>query len=268
MVVSFRHLGFIGRTGNALFQFASTIGIARSMGAEPRFNENWSHRPYFSVPDEFFGVPEDAVEATDLATIIDARTRVYLQDYRLWMPVIDEVRSYLKPSPLAEEMIAGQSAEFDQLRGPILSVHVRRGDNVPGQDAGVPNKQDYYVLPTVEYYQCAIKLLRTDCRSVVVFSDEPDWCAQNLDADLFFRGVTRPKEHEPAFATAPVLDFVDLQLMARCHRHVVTGSTFGIWGALLAKSQKVVRPSPVYGPLLPYVDENTLFPSEWTRILL
>lgn len=266
--ITFRHLGYLGRLGNALFEFASTVGLAAMGDTLPRFNADWIHRPYFSVPDEFFGDVNEGVEAHTLCPHIDERNRTYLQDISLFERYLPQIRQYLKPSPRAEDILSEEISEFARLEHPILSVHVRRGDNVPGQDAGVPDKENYYVLPPLEYYLRAIQMLRPDMASVAVFSDDPDWCVANLPADYVHYGLPRPKEHEPDFLTAPVLDWVDLQLMALCDRHVVTGSTFGIWGALLADSERTIRPAAVYGPYLPWVREDWLFPITWQSLEL
>lgn len=268
MPVTFRQLGLIGRLGNALFQFASTVGLAAAGHTVPRFNPDWIHRPYFSVPDEFFGDVFEGVEAHNLVPHIDERHRMYLQDLALFEQHLPQIRRYLQPSPLAKEILREEIAVFAELEGPILSVHVRRGDNVPGQDPGVPDKENYYLLPPHEYYLRAIELLRPGMNSVCAFSDDPDWCLANLPVDYVRYGVPHPKEHEPDFFTAPVLDWIDLQLMALCDRHVVTGSTFGIWGALLADSERTIRPAAVYGPYLPWVREDWLFPITWQSLEL
>lgn len=272
-MIGFDKLSKHGRLGNALFQLAATTAIARRRGQDPVFNADWIHRPYFSVPDEYF--TDDFTGITPLEEArelrhLDRRVRVYAQDLRLIEPVLDEVRAWLAPSAQAQEILDGDRfAMFRELPRPVVSVHVRRGDNVV--DPGVPDKHNYFVLPPLEYYQQAIVRMHelVDVGSVAVFSDDPRWCQAVLFAhglvDYVHDGVPRPKEHEPAYATAPVLDWIDLQLMATCDAHVVTGSTFGIWGALLADPKAVIRCSPVYGPKLAYIDEDRLFLPSWER---
>ncbi len=283
-MIVFDKLSLHGRLGNALFQLAATLGIAERRGESAFFNADWIHRPYFSVPDHFFAPRDDlaaalavgqAVElqATGEVAHIHEQDRIYAQDVNLFLPIINFIRACLAPSAAALEILDGPGcAPFNQLPKPILSVHVRRGDNVPGQDPGVADKQNYYVLPNLDYYQRAIAALRNwfEPASVAVFSDEPAWCERHLgsDVDYVHHGLPRPKEHEAAYATAPVRDWVDLQLMARCQYHVVTGSTFGIWGAILAGDNPTIRCTPVYGPKLRRINEDLLFPSTWSRLEL
>lgn len=259
-------LGLTGRTGNALFEFAATIGICRELNAQPRFNSNWSHRKVYSVPDEYFtDYFYDVTPVTEYAQHIDARCRMYLQDVGLFIRHLPEIREMLTLSDWARDQI-DESLPFFDLPHPILSVHVRRGDNI--HDAGVPDKHLYHRTPPLSYYKNMIdEKLDEGYESVAVFSDDPDWCEANLTADYFHRGLPRPKEHEKAYATAPVLDFVDMELMSQhCSGHIISGSTFGIWGALLADSDDVVYARPVYGPKLRYIDESLLFLPQWRMV--
>lgn len=264
-VVTFPLLGQSGRLGNQLWQIASTIGIARATNREPRFPD-WSYRPWFSMPDAWFGSCRGGLEAVDLATHLDSRCRDYLQDYSLWRAVAGEVITVFAPSPLAVAVLDGYS-EFNALPRPRLSVHVRRGDNVPGQDAGTPDKHNYHPLRPMSYYDAAYKIAAGDgFASIAVFSDDPDWCRLNMAGDYFHEGVARPKEHEPGYKTAPVLDWIDLFLMARCDRHIIGNSTYAWWGAWLAGDERTVYPAPWFGPKLRYIDASLMFPDTWRRL--
>lgn len=271
-VVSFQLLGKAGRLGNSLFQLAATIGLAADRGFEPRFNADWLYRPYFSVPDEFFtpiSNEDDVIEAVDLVPWIDSRARVYLQDFNVFSDYMPTIRRYLSLSDEAQEILEGHAEGFKRLASPVLSVHVRRGDNVPGQDRGVPDKWNFFPLPPASYYLEAIELMRSSHDrklAVAVFSDEILWCQDHIPADYYHDGVTRPKEHEPDYLTAPVLDWIDVVLMGLCQAHVVANSSFGVWGALLAGDLDAIVCDPFYGPRLDYIDASLQYPSSWRRL--
>lgn len=273
MNVCFPELGRVGRLGNALYQLAATAGIASRMGVEPRFNADWLHRPYFSVPDDLFVDDWDhdhciPAHHTHLAQHIDERCRIYLQDYNLFADILPTLRTWFAPSAKAQAILDAepQVAEFGLLAGPILSVHVRRGDNAPGGDPGTPDKHLYHPMPSLDYYLEAIRQ-NPGAASMAVFSDDPDWCVEHIPgADLYFRGVTRPKEHESDYLTAPVLDWIDWQLQTRCHRHVCSNSTFGIMAAIIAADHRANVPWPIYGPRLKHIDASLLFPDTWRAI--
>lgn len=264
MKVGYSELGRTGRLGNALFEFAATYGIARANGGEPRFNADWIHRWCYNVPDEFFTYDfSDCRSPMEWAQHIDERARMYLQDVNLFVDHLSDIRKYLTIS------IKGATAEyrdskFWDLPKPILSVHVRRGDNIV--DPGVPDKYNYHRTPPLAWYQQNIKEMESRFASVAVFSDDPQWCRDNLEADYYHEGLPRPKEHERNYLTAPVKDYIDLDLQSWAHGHIISGSTFGIWGAILANSQNVRYARPVYGKKLSFIDESLLFLPHWKEV--
>jgi hypothetical protein len=271
-------IGLRGRLGNALYQIASTIGVGERLGEPVRFNANWIHRPYYSVPDDYFAEPYVGFATCEFDTTIARAVadevppgptgewlKEFLQNYDWFADVLPKVRRFFAPSELALEIIAKASVEFDALPRPILSVHVRRGDNAV--DPGVRNKHLYWPMPPLSYYQHAIEMLRPQVASVAVFGDDPAWNRENIQADYHHVGVSRPKEHEADYLTAPVLDFVDLALMARSDGgHVLSNSTFGWWGAMLAGDDHAIYPWPIVGPKLPHVKMELALPPTWQRL--
>lgn len=270
-MITYRGLGRYGRLGNQLFQLASTIGLAITHKEQVKFPADWIYRPYFSVPDVFFGeIPDDAIEATEYAQYLDYRARPYLQDITLFWEHIAVIRRFLKPSALVQET-------FDQKRLPLrlppaprLGLHVRRGDNVI--DPGVPNKSDYHLCPDLDYYRRGVRAVAYHApsliRGTVCVSDDLAWCVENIEeVDLYGTGVAYPKENEPLYGVTHPQDWEDLFLLAMCDCLVISGSTFGIWGAILANTNDVVRPDKVYGPLVAaYTNAELLFPPEWKVI--
>lgn len=267
-MISFPALGQRGRLGNQLFQLSATIGIARDRGDDFVLPPNWIYRRYFSFPDECFGefTPNMHV-ATELALHLDPRCRDYLQDINLFIRHLPEIREYLNPSLLAW-------SQMEQVPN-ICShshtvVHVRRGDNV--YDPGVPNKADYHLTPPLSYYLEGIEHFQNPF--LWIYSDDIDWCKENLPhACQYGHGVAYAKEHEPQYGTYDPTDWMDLFAMsvtgnAGASAYVISGSTFGIWGALLSglDPDRVVRPNGVYGSALPWINENTLFHPYWEVI--
>ena len=274
MTISYRAIGRCGRLGNALFELAATVGIALDHDEDVVFPADWIHRPFFSVPDELFGdVPPEARESTEFVTHLDPRALPYLQDINLFWPYIDLIRGYLKPSPLARQILTQNYHLHDLPPPPKLAVHVRRGDKVPGADPGVANNSDYHLCHSLDYYQRGVEEilghpeLEEENPWLCIFSDDVSWCRERfLDADYYGNGVGHPKEHEPKFSTTEPRDWIDLHVMAECDFFVLSGSTFGVWSAILADvpPDHVVRPDKIYGPIVSaYTDESLLFPPGW-----
>lgn len=216
------------------------------------------HRKFFSVPDELFGdIPADARESTEFVNYMDPRAVCYLQDVALFSSSLPKIREYLQPSPLALKLMEGYRMPVH----PRMSIHVRRGDKII--DPGVPNIHNYFVQPSLGYYHIAMSMLPPAHKCV--FSDDLPWVRQYIAADFYGNGIAHPKEHEPEFHTREPQDWIDLFLMSRCDSFVISGSTLGIWGALLANPlpENVIRPNIVYGPTLSYVDGELLFDPKW-----
>ncbi len=262
MLLTYPALGWIGRLGNQMWQVASTVGLARSQGYEPAFPTDWPYRPWFSLPTEWYS-DAPGTPATDLVAHLCPTAQPYLQDLSLWAPVADEVRAAFAPSEQARDVL-DTCVEFRALRHPILSVHVRRGDNA--FDPNTPDKWRYHPLRPLRYYQQAIAELSPKAATVAVFGDDPTWNRAWLPADLYGIGRPRPKEHEETYNTAPVWDWVDLYLMAECQLHVISNSTFAFWGAWLSGDPSPVYPWPWYGDALAELDASLMFPTTWTRL--
>lgn len=117
-------------------------------------------------------------------------------------------------------------------------LHVRRSDS------RTPGGKVFHGLLEMDYYGAAMNYIRAKVPNAhfYVFSDEPDWCKQNLqDEDLTLvnhnpmSGTVNPdgsitkqaggKEHE------------DMYLMSLCRHGVVANSTFSWWGSWLNSNE-------------------------------
>jgi hypothetical protein len=215
-------LGERGRLGNQLFQIAGTIGIAASMDADPVFLKSWRYRAYFSLPDRFFAGRLSIARsglAWPYAVCIDEQARVYLQDLSLWHACRESIHGWFQPSELAREAAARRYFQLLALPSKTC-LHVRRGDFVTN-----PRHQPC----PIGYYEQALELIRAEDPSTqfLVFSDDIEWCRQNLRLPGAHYLVGNP-------------DWLDLTLMSRCEHHICANSTFSWWGAFLS-----TNPSPI-----------------------
>lgn len=258
-MLNFPVLGQCGRLGNQLWQVASTLGIAASRGEEASFPP-WTYQPFFNVPEEFFQ-NEPGEHPEELVPHIDYRARIYLQDYNLWKGIAPQIKNWFQPSNRALTVLH-TFEDFWSLEPPVLAVHVRRGDNAT-EGAW---KTAYHPLRPTSYYEEAID--QVHYQSLAVFSDDIKWCKDFFGerADYYHHGTPRPKEHEPEFETAPVLDWIDLQLMTFCDYHITSNSTYSWWGAYLSDDPHPIYPYPWFGKALSYIDQSLLFPENWVRI--
>lgn len=251
-------LGRSGRLGNQLWQIASTLGIAAKHNTQASFPP-WDYQPYFCIPDEYFiNAPGDDV--CNYVPHIDERARVYLQDYGLFREITEEIKIMFQPSALALQTLMSYE-DFWDLEPPVACLHVRRGDNANEGRW----KAQYHPLRPTQFYTDALKLIKYE--SLAIFSDDPAWCRETFGPEPFyFEGTPRPKEHEPEYHTAPVLDWIDLQLMSFCDYHILSNSTYSWWGAFLSFDPEPIYPWPWLGPALKYVDASLMFPPRWRRL--
>ncbi|MDD4441270.1 MAG: alpha-1,2-fucosyltransferase [Kiritimatiellae bacterium] len=109
-----------------------------------------------------------------------------------------------------------------------VSVHVRRADYV-----------NHYPkdLLSGAYYKDAVEHVWRREKNVkwIVFSDDPDWCRQ----ELHFPGPP------PLFAEGNT-PCEDLRLMTACRHHIVANSTFSWWGAYLKDHRHGITILPEY----------------------
>lgn len=258
-IIGYPTLGHAGRLGNQLWEIAGTVGIARTRRGRPLFPPEWPYRPFFSCPDEWFGtIPPSVAPSWVYATRLDQRCRAYLQDLSLWKAIQPEIRRCFQPSPLAQEVVDQEwTQHLDHLPRPIVAIHVRRGDYVTNPEGTIT------ALPP-HYYEVALEGMEG---SRVVFSDDIPWCQENVPADLYYEGIPRPKEQADDYMTAPILDWVDLFLQAKCDHHVISNSTYSWWGAWLSTNTEARYPSRWFGhELASYINFRSMIPDSWLEI--
>ena len=110
--------------------------------------------------------------------------------------------------------------------------------------------QSYHPTPPIEYYEEALK--RFPNVTVLVFSDDSDWCFNQelFDDDKFLVS----QSSDPDF---------DMCLMSLCKYHIIANSSFSWWGAWLSKSDNVIAPKNWFGPSLSQHDTSDLYLDVW-----
>lgn len=95
----------------------------------------------------------------------------------------------------------------------------------------------------VDYYLKAIEIIekRVDSPRYFCFSDHPNWVRENVALPV---PVTYVSQNNSQITCQE-----DIFLMAQCNHHIISHSTFGWWGAWLARNpnQSVVAPTNVCG---------------------
>jgi len=132
------------------------------------------------------------------------------------------------------------------LKKRTTSIHVRRGDYV--------RHPNHHPTQTVEYYQEAISKLNDKTDLFLIFSDDIEWCKENLKI-------------ENAVYIDNEKDYIELYLMARCDNNIIANSSFSWWGAWLNENEDkvVIGPEKWFGSAINH-DTKDLLPEKWIKI--
>lgn len=218
------HLSFIGRLGNQLFQYASTVGIADVHGMTACIRGG-DLATYFdgvdtgcTVVSPKKHVSENKKYATHNAFEFDGDTVLngYLQSFKYFAPNVRDTIRFKQP------ILNEASNYLEQYKSrTTVGIHVRHGDLL---------KYGYIQFPPNEYFLNVLSYFRTKYSNAqfVVASDDPTWCSkQSFFVADDVRVVT--EKHKPV---------VDMAILAGCNHMVMTVGTFGFWGAFLGANAK------------------------------
>lgn len=129
-----------------------------------------------------------------------------------------------------------------------VSLHIRRGDYLTNKAA----RKTHGVCSTT-YYKKAAEKITTMINRVVfyVFSDDIDWCRNNLK---FINNIVFVENNK---------NWEDLKLMSICKHNIIANSSFSWWAAWLNKNKKKVVIAPKKWFLKNEVKIEDRFPRKW-----
>ena len=279
IMIGFNALGYLGRLGNQMFQFAALKGIAANRGftycipPSDSYTEDTNVEQYDAqvasgkAMHQLF-LPFKLEKTSDLnCQYLDPKrptapeagfnfdenlfNRVpdwvniqgFFQSWKYFKHIEDEIRDDFQFKDFVQDPCNEMMSSLEEVP---ISLHIRRKDYVTN-----PN----HSALGIEYYQKALKEFDEN-ETVLVFSDDPDWCKeQELFADDRFMIAEGNS------------GWVDMCLMTMCKGHIIANSSFSWWGAWLAKSEKVVAPSGWFnGSDLEHLDTTDLIPDEWIQL--
>jgi len=126
------------------------------------------------------------------------------------------------------------------------SIHVRRGDYVK-----YPN---HHPTQTIDYYKESIQLLEEKTDVFVIFSDDIEWCKNNIHTN---KNIYIENEK----------DYIELYLMSLCNNNITSNSSFSWWGGWLNKNinKTVIGPKIWFGNAINHITTDIL-PESWIKI--
>ena len=270
-----------GGIGNQLFQYAAAWALTTHLQAELVLDVSWYERAVQSVDrrhmklDDFLDLSKikrvasslhprielalkrakyykvindtntNSQMLTSLASRRHIRMRGYWQSEQYFTPVADLLRSsffeHLTMSSFASEMA-------NQIRSSMsLGLHVRRGDYVTSHKTS-----SFHGVCEKEYFTNAMSVVlkSTKIDKLYVFSDDIQWCKENLCLDI-----------PSVFIESSVSDTEQLKLLSLCHHHVISNSSFSWWAAWFGCSEEQI----VVYPKAWFADGSSLknMPPRW-----
>jgi len=278
-MITFPHLGYIGRLGNQMFQYAALLGISRKHKVDfylpstkleiyKAFNIKFKITSYFN---------KDFVSTNGLtgSSVVDYTTVLlnnqeewnsflstnfdynffntnhnnksifgFFQNYRYFENVENELRSQFTFKQFYRN-IANSYFKQKFPNTKVLSLHIRRTDYL---ESSVLNNLSF------DYYENALSKFNKST-PVLVFSDDIDWCEnQSIFSDERFIFMKSNNT------------YIDLCLMSLCNYHIIANSSFSWWGSWLAKSEKTISPKQWFSPNFSHLDSEGLRLSNWIVI--
>ena len=268
-MIGFNYLGKMGQLGNQMFQYAALKGIANQNGYnycipnhDEIFNDGLGNKLHIELFKPFvlenfndlnvqlidqdrpvvseggFHFNENLFNnCPDWVTI-----QGFFQTEKYFKHIRDEIKGDFEFKDEISSPCKDMMAEIDE----PVSLHIRRTDYISN-----PN----HSALGLEYYEKALK--QFDKRStIVVFSDDPDWCNEQ---ELFASDRFLVAEENSAY--------VDMCLMTLCKGHIIANSSFSWWGAWLSDSDQVVAPSGWFaGSNNEQMDTSDIVPRNWMVI--
>ncbi len=257
-MITYSKIGHFGRLGNQMFQFASTIGIARKLGYDvafpientgipnvEHFKDGVTRSVYFDIP-KVFNIPDSLLRAnseidydkevqepyfhfcSDLFTIPDSTNlKGYYQTEKYFEHCKQEI---LNIFTFKNDIEVKASNIFPKVTIDTVGIHVRVGDYI--------GLQQYHPICDAEYYSLAMQYFNDKDYYFLIFSDNIQYCKEMFGES---ENILYISDNEPE---------IDLCLMSMCNHNVIANSSFSWWGAYLNKNQnkKVVAPKKWFGP--------------------
>ncbi len=188
--------------------------------------------------------------------VLDAPDDIYLDGYWQSENYFKSIEGILRREFTVRYPLSGRNQEIAARIADCnaASMHVRRGDYVSN-----PTFSQAHGICSPDYYRAAARRIADSNPRphFFVFSDEPEWVAENLRLDHPMTVVTGNDARH---------NYEDLRLMILCRHHVIANSSFSWWGAWLDANPEKTVIAPARWFANDEHDTRDLFPPAWQII--
>lgn len=233
----------MGGTANNMFQVAAVVGTADRMNCD-YYIPVWDKTPMFA--GEFVmnntALPiyhEPTFHYTEINKT-DIELFGYFQSAKYFEHCEQKIRNLFAPAPKVLEKIKWKYGHLLKKQN-TCSLHIRRGDYL--------TLSEYHYNLETEYYTTIMKMF--PAFHYVCFSDDIEWCKQNIPAQEFIHDSVA----------------VDLHLMSMMRNHIIANSSFSWWSSFLCPyPEKMIFSPPKskwFGVRKSHLCVDDLFQDNW-----
>lgn len=274
----------IGGLASQIQQYISLFAVAKENGKEVIFSEKMKTNgvgfqfskildiPITFKPDSFFEdftpiQPNGSIVVDSSMFKLDKDTN-YIVDGRFdlfhyWHPKYADIALNWEWNSVYLEGARNRLKELKNTGKELVSIHVRRGDYL------LPHHHHFCILG-LDYYNEAIGHFLEDIERYhfVVFSNEIDWCKENLiEGDMIT--FVQPGAEDYGWSAPSESGIEDLILMSLCDHNIIGNSSYSWWAAFKNenKNKKVICPKNYLKNYSPFSHINgNYYPQEWIAI--
>jgi hypothetical protein len=244
-----------GGLGNQLFQWAVTRYLSVKYNTDYKFELFYFQSMAWELElNKFKNINiEEYIEPTTLKLVTDdfnfkeiednSFLNGYWQSEKYFSEIDSLIREDLKVDDNLKNYIINK---YPILTENTVSLHVRRGDYI--------KSNNFHPIQSVEYYKKAYEIINDKSINVLVFSDDINWCKQNIKFD----NITYIEGEQ---------NITDMYIMSLCKHNIIANSSFSWWGAWLNSNEnkKVIAPINWFGPQV-NLYTGDIIPKKWTTV--
>ena len=265
-MITHKSIGYSGRLGNQMFQYAALKAVALEKGFDyylPNHLNIKHDGAYDFTNNQWLKYKLDLLDGFDLkcpilenttdklyhdsefvfnSKLFDIEDNTAIDGYFQSPKYFDKHKDEIIKDFTFKSDILNKCEQIISQHSNPVSIHVRRGDYV---------KHPGFWVVTPEYIQEALSHFTDNNYTFLIFSDDINWCKE-----VFPEGVVFIENNN---------QFEDLCLMSLCEHNIIANSSYSWWGAYLNKNKdkRVVAPSNWFTDSKPLID---LYPNNWIII--
>ena len=179
---------------------------------------------------------------------------IYLEGYWQSEKYFKEIELVIRKDFTLNLELKGRIARMaDQISSSLsAAVHIRRGDYL--------KYSDYHGLSDQNYISKAIKILveKHPMIHFFIFSDDIDWCVENLKFDYPITFITQENTGSN--------DIEHFYLMTLCKHFIIANSTFSWWAAWLSEFTDKTVIAPAKWLTKPKLNFEDVIPDNWIKL--